>query len=190
MPIPIPEDCSALDLPLRTERLELMPLSREKFEEIYELCAHPDTCRYIRPAMTREQVGEHIDTRQRPWFFEDGKWYSLAVCEIGHSRVIGEVVFRMESRADRRAEIGYRFHPNAWGRGYALEAMRGLCDTIVPKLDLHKLVAYCVPENAASIRLLEKLGMQREGLLREHDFVFGKWKDRGVYGLLCRDYDK
>ena len=186
--MPTPTDCSHFELPLKTARLQMQPLNLANFDAIFALCVHPDTCRYIRPAMTHEQVTDHIKDRQRPWAFDDGKWISMEVCCLGQDRVIGEVVFRMESRDDRRAEIGYRFHPDVWGKGYAIEAMHALTAMLIDKLDLHKLIAYCDPGNKASTRLLERLGMQQEGCYREHYFVFDTWSDSAIFGLLSRDY--
>ncbi len=185
----IPANCSAFHLPRKTPRLVLRALRVEDLADIHLLCSHPEICRYIRPPMTREQVEKHIRDRLRPWSFEDGKWLSLAVC-LAHdeSRVIGEAVFRFESRADRRMEIGYRFRPESQGKGYAIEAVRGLVALLLENFELHKLVAYCDAENAASIRLLQRLGMTEEGLLREHYYLNGGWRDLHAFALLCRKY--
>jgi len=180
----LPANCSALNLPLETSRLVLRSFQEGDFEDTYILCSHPDICRYIRPPMTREQVVTHIADRMQPWTFEEEKWYSLTVKRKGASRVIGEVVFRLESIADRRAEIGYRFHPDAQGKGYALEANKALVALLFRVLDLHKLVAYCHSVNAASRRLLTRLGFTEEGCKRDHMFSEGKWLDLTLYGLI------
>jgi RimJ/RimL family protein N-acetyltransferase len=52
---------------------------------------------------------------------------------------------------------------------------------------LHRVEADVDPENGASIRLLERLGFQREGYFRERWFTFGSWKDSAMYGLLASD---
>lgn len=185
----IPADCTSFDLPLKTARLILRDLRMEDLKDIHPLCSHPEICRYIRPPMTWEQVENHIRDRVRPWHFEEGRWYSLAVIRVGEEgRIIGELVFRFESRADRRIEIGYRFHPEGQGQGYAIEAVRALVELLLKELDPHKLVAYCDAQNAASIRLLQRLGMSEEGLQREHYFLNGNWRDLRAYGLLSRDY--
>ena len=188
--MPVPANCSNLDLPWKTSRLILRPLADCDFDDMFVLCTHPEICRYIRPPMSGEAVAEHIQDRQRPWFFEDGKWCSLAVLERGKDRrLLGEMVFRMESKVDSRAEIGYRFHPDSQGKGYAFEASKALVDFLFDAFALHKLVAYCEPANLASRRLLSKLGMIEEGLQREHVHVDGEFRDLCSYGLLRREFE-
>ena len=184
----LPADCSVLALPWETARLTIRAFAGEDFEDVYVLCSHAEICRYIRPPMSREQVETHIRERLRPWFFEERKWYSLAVCLPGERRVIGELVFRLESRPDRRAEIGYRFHPDAQGKGYAGEAVARLIAALFTVLDLHKLTAYCDAENQASNRLLARLGMREEGLLRAHYHHRDQWCDVIAYGLLAAEH--
>ena len=186
----VPNDCAILDLPLKTPRLVLRDLSTDDFEDILFLCTHPEICRYIRPPMTRQQVRDHIRDRLRPWFFEETKWYSLAVCLAEDGGIIGELVFRLESRTELRAEIGYRFRPEAQGKGYGLEAADALVGLLFGKLRLHKLVAYCAAENRASRRLLSRLGMRQEGCWRKHSLMHGQWTDLCVYGMLASDRGK
>jgi RimJ/RimL family protein N-acetyltransferase len=183
----LPNNCSDLRLPLQTQRLALRGLREGDLEDVFVLCSHPEICRYIRPPMSREDVVRHIRDRLRPWHFEEMKWYSLAVCRIGEERVIGEMVFKLESLEVRRAEIGYRFHPDGQGKGYAAEATDALIAWLFDELHLHKLVAYCVPENIPSIKLLQRFGFQREGTWREHLRLEGAWCDLSTYGLLARE---
>ncbi len=184
----VPLDCAELSLPLHTERLVLRPLDPDDLDDMLVLCAHPEICRYIRPPMSRGQTADHIHARLRPWRFEVGAWFSLAVTRPESRRVIGETVFRLESREDRRAEIGYRFHPELQGQGYASEAVGALIGLLFRELDLHRLTAYCDVDNQASLRLLERLGMRVEGRLREQTHRDGVWRDLSVHGLLRREY--
>lgn len=89
---------------------------------------------------------------------------------------------------DRRAEIGYALARAEWGRGYASEAARAVLGCAFAVLDFNRVEAYCVPENVASIRVLEKVGMRREGVLREYVTIGGQLRDRAVYALLRREW--
>ncbi len=89
---------------------------------------------------------------------------------------------------DRRAEIGYALAHAEWGRGYAPEAAREVLRCAFDTLSFNRVEAYCVPENVASIRVLEKIGMWREGVLREYVAIGGQLRDRAVYALLRRDW--
>jgi ribosomal-protein-alanine N-acetyltransferase len=69
--------------------------------------------------------------------------------------------------SQRRAELGYILGREHWGRGFAGEAQRRAIDFAFEDLGLHRLEADTHPDNAASLRSLERLGFRREGLLRE-----------------------
>ena len=74
--------------------------------------------------------------------------------------------------------------PEHQGRGYATEAVRLLLTYLFSERGKHRIAAYCDPRNAASAALLERLGMRREGHLRESTWAKGEWTDDLVYALL------
>jgi RimJ/RimL family protein N-acetyltransferase len=80
--------------------------------------------------------------------------------------------------------MGYLIAPAAQGRGYATEAAQALLDFGLTGGGLHRITATCDPENAASARVLEKIGMTREGRLRDHFLIRGAWRDRLLYAKL------
>lgn len=88
----------------------------------------------------------------------------------------------------RSAAIGYVYAEAAWGRGYATEAAGALLDWAFAAWDLNRVQAELDTRNAASARVLEKLGFVQEGTLREDCVVDGEVSDSWVYGLLRRDW--
>jgi RimJ/RimL family protein N-acetyltransferase len=88
----------------------------------------------------------------------------------------------------RSLGIGYCFDEPAWGKGYATEAVRAMLLWAYDTLDLNRVEAELDTRNAASARVLEKLGFQREGLRREDCVVCGEVSDSWIYGLLRRDW--
>lgn len=184
----IPQDCRNLNLPLRTARLCLRAPVPADFEDMHVMCSDPELCQYIRPPMTADQTRERLDSLLRPWSFVDGRWSALNVCLPDNDRVLGEVVFRIESRDDRRAEIGFRFQKDCQGKGYAFEATQAMVDFLFKSLHLHKLMAYRDAENEASDRLLARLGMHRAGVFREHNRRGDVWVDLVVHSLLQSDW--
>ena len=85
------------------------------------------------------------------------------------------------------ASVWYLLHPDAWGRGYAVEAVAALLEFGFGELKLHRIWADCDPRNAASCRLAEKLGMRLEGRLRENYWLKGEWCDTAVYAILAHE---
>jgi hypothetical protein len=71
-----------------------------------------------------------------------------------------------------------------WGKGYATETANALVDFGFDKLNLHRVFATCDPANTASAHVLEKIGMKREGRMREHMWARGKWRDSLLYAIL------
>jgi RimJ/RimL family protein N-acetyltransferase len=88
----------------------------------------------------------------------------------------------------RRASLGYALGSAHWNQGLALEATRLAVQYAFGVLQLHKLEADVDPRNASSLRLLDRLGFAREGLLRERWHVAGETQDSVICGLLARDY--
>jgi RimJ/RimL family protein N-acetyltransferase len=104
------------------------------------------------------------------------------------SRTIGEIILLMDSALDARLEIGWIFHPDAGGRGYASEAARAVIDLCFRTLRAHRVIAKLDPRNGPSARLAERLGMRHEGVMREDHFLKGEWASTSVYSLLIGEY--
>ncbi len=87
----------------------------------------------------------------------------------------------------RRGEIGYVVHPDRWGQGLGTELAGLLLRLAFEQVGLHRVEATTRPDHAASWRVLEKVGMRREGLSRDHLFVRGRWWDSVRYAVLATD---
>jgi len=115
--------------------------------------------------------------------------YSLAVVLPAEGRLIGVVTLTITNRELGQAELGYRLGPDCWGQGYATEAARALVGFGFATLGLHRIYALCHPDNTGSRRVMEKVGMQYEGHLRE-DWRYrnGAWRDSLLYAVLHQDW--
>ncbi len=82
------------------------------------------------------------------------------------------------------AEVGYFFAPDAWGNGYATAAVERVVDYAFEELRLHRVHARVFAFNEGSARVLEKVGFEREGVLREAAYMHGEYVDELRYGLL------
>jgi len=118
-----------------------------------------------------------------------------AVCLKEGQKLIGNLYFeRQQPECFRTWEIGYVFNPLYWGEGYATESSNCLLQYAFLKLDAHRVTAFCDPENTASWRLLERLGMRREGHMKKNVFfhrdVHGNpiWKDTYGYAILLDEW--
>ena len=85
-------------------------------------------------------------------------------------------------------EVGYILHPDHWGLGFAGEAVEAAIGHVFATRDIEELTADVDPENAASIRLLERLGFNRTGFAERTWNIAGEWKDSLYYGLSRADW--
>jgi RimJ/RimL family protein N-acetyltransferase len=92
-------------------------------------------------------------------------------------------------RADdaRQCEIGFTIAPRYQGRGYATEAVRLLAGYLFAR-GTHRITACCDERNTASVAVLERLAMRREGHLRQSTWAKGEWTDDLLYALLHEEW--
>jgi RimJ/RimL family protein N-acetyltransferase len=119
---------------------------------------------------------------------QEGSGARLAVDRAGDGAFIGWCSLSNWNPDYRSASLGYCFSDAAWGHGYATEAARAVLRWAYDTLDLNRVQAETDTRNAASARVLEKLGFQREGTLREDCIVDGEVSDSWVFGLLRREW--
>jgi len=113
---------------------------------------------------------------------------ALAVDLIATGEMTGHVSLSVEVPAQRQGEIGFIFHPDHQGSGYATEAARALLALAFEAYGLHRVSGRLEARNVASARVLERLGMRREAHLVENEWVKGEWQSELVYALLEREW--
>ena len=119
---------------------------------------------------------------------DEGSGARLAMDRVSDGAFIGWCSLTRWNPDYRSASMGYCLDEAAWGHGYATEAGRALLQWAFDTLDLNRVQAETDTRNAASARVLEKLGFVREGTLREDCVVNGEVSDSWVYGLLRRQW--
>lgn len=112
--------------------------------------------------------------------------YHLAVIEKSSGQLIG--VIRVGLMRHAGGEIGYATRRDRWRRGLTTDAVVTMLGFAFETLELHRIQAACGPENTASRALLERLGFQREGVMRDHVFTNGAWRDSILYSLLSHEW--
>ena len=110
--------------------------------------------------------------------------FQFAITFPDGGQVIGNIGIRRKPENDWEADIGYELAPEYWGLGYASEAALAIVDFGFRELGLHRISSWCIADNAASARVLERVGLRPEGRLRENEHFKGRWWDTLLYGLL------
>ncbi|PRY30266.1 GNAT family N-acetyltransferase [Pseudosporangium ferrugineum] len=111
--------------------------------------------------------------------------YYLAVTDE-HDELVGFA--RLALAGVKAAKLGYAIRADRWGKGYATDATRRLITFGFEELGLHRISAAIGPENAGSLAVVRKLGMQLEGRLRDHVFTNGAWRDSLLFSLLEHEW--
>ncbi len=114
--------------------------------------------------------------------------FDLAVILKQDGHLIGGCGLHLTPPHRNEGYLGYWLGRPFWGNGYATETVEGLLTLGFQGLALHRIFAYCVPENVSSIRCLEKVGMQQEGHLRQHTRTHGLWQDMFLYAILAHEW--
>lgn len=175
-------------LTLSTERLTLRPLREADAQSVYAIRSDPQVMRYHSSApWTSIEPAIALIARDTA-AMASGEQLRLGLTIAANTTLVGSCCLFDLDRANRRAEIGYELHRSHWGYGYMHEALQALLDFAFSTMLLNRIEADIHPDNLASARTLERLGFQREGLLRERWFVEGEVSDTVLYGLLQRDW--
>ncbi|WP_439477364.1 GNAT family N-acetyltransferase [Brevundimonas sp.] len=158
---------------IRTPRLILRSARPDDLEAIHAVLSDPRATLWwsTPPHETVEQTKAWLDG-----MIANGPDHPDFVVELD-GRVIGKAGFW------NLPDVGYILHPDAWGQGLAAEAVGAAIDHVFRTRDLETLTADVDPENAASIRLLERLGFVRTGFAARTWNVGGVWKDSLYYAL-------
>jgi RimJ/RimL family protein N-acetyltransferase len=177
--------------PLETERLLLRPFAPDDFDALFDMHSRADVARYLYwDARNKDEVrtvlAKKVGSRA---IHTEGDALVLAALLKETGQVIGDVTLIWRSREDRQGEIGFIIHPDHHGRGYATEAARVLLRLAFEDMKLHRVVGRLEGRNAASARVLERLGMRREAHLVENEFVKGEWQSEVVYAILDREWE-
>ena len=172
-------------LRLTTERLVL----REFVEaDRIAVLSYQRDARYLRyypwtdrtPEDARAFVGMFLEwQREQP-----RRRFQLAITLEDDGHLIGNCGLRRKPDNDWEADLGYELAPEYWGRGYATEAAGALVNYGFQELALDRISSWCIADNTASARVLERLGFRQEGRLRRNEYFKGRWWDTLLYALL------
>lgn len=169
---------------IETKRLILRRITLADAEDMYEYASDADNTYYVFPTHTSLD-----DTRFSiaNYFMADplGK-FGIELKE--EQKMIGSIDIRVDAKR-QSGEIGYILNKNYQGNGYVTEAAQALMKFAFEVLELEKVTATCNSENNASEAVMIRLGMQKEGELRNHEiWKNGEWINLLQYGILREEY--
>jgi RimJ/RimL family protein N-acetyltransferase len=177
--------------PIRTERLILRPPQLSDAEAAYERRSLPQVARYQDWEMpyTRERAETSTAEAAAMDGPAVGKGWTITVVDAtAPDRILGDLYVELRW-GGRSAFIGFTFHPDHWGRGYATEAARALVHHLFTEVRVSRVEASLHPDNPPSARVLEACGLVFEGLTRQSFWVGDDCSDDMLYGMTRADWD-
>ncbi|OFW75645.1 MAG: GNAT family N-acetyltransferase [Alicyclobacillus sp. RIFOXYA1_FULL_53_8] len=172
---------------LTTNRLVMRDFCPSDFEAVHKYASDAEVCKYTDWGPntiqdTRVFLEQMLDVKE----MQPRNAFTLAIVDAATNILIGACSLTLDGR---QGEIGYTLTREFWGNGFATEAGSALLDLGFKELKLHRIFATCRPNNIGSVRVLEKIGMRKEGHLRQHRFFKGQWNDSYLFAILASEYD-
>jgi len=173
---------------LETERLRLRRAYLTDTDDIFICTGNENICRYE----TWERHRSHIETlgfiNDLMEKYDSNRCTEWIIEEKSLGRAIGVINLHDICEGNRYAEMGFWIAEDTWHKGYASEAARAVTDFAFSVLGLNKLGCMCATENTASEKVLLRLGMTLEGILRKHINIKGSFSDIKYFSILREEY--
>ncbi|MBJ6359952.1 GNAT family N-acetyltransferase [Paenibacillus sp. GCM10012307] len=170
---------------IQSGRLCIRLFRHNDHTEVQGYASNPDVMFYI-PGGALDEAGVRSFLEEN--IVSAPRNYAVVQAETG--AVIGHIVFHPYF-GQHTYEIGWVFDPRYCNQGYATEAARAVMDYGFCRLHLHRIIATCQPDNIPSWRVMEKLGMRREGFFKQCiPRGDGGWWDEYYYAVLKEEWDK
>jgi RimJ/RimL family protein N-acetyltransferase len=169
--------------------IKLRELKHSDLESVHELFSNWNVVRYmlLPHCTTSEETRKCLEDLITET--ADGAWLSVlrAVEALDSCGVIGLCGIAI-LHGSEQGEIWYLVRPEYWGHGIATEAARALLRIGFAEMNLQRMFATCLPENPASLRVLEKIGMRKEGYQLKNLKIHGVWHDSVLYAVLREEW--
>ncbi|MEI8409608.1 MULTISPECIES: GNAT family N-acetyltransferase [unclassified Kribbella] len=183
-----------LSLPIETDRLTLRRYLETDYDDLLKLQSNDDVTRFL---LYDTQTPERVRNKSLPgrladfpMMDTDRQSLTLAVILRETGQHLGEVSLFVENAEHRGGEIGFVFHPEFHGHGYAAEASLETLRLGFEEFGMHRIIGRLDARNTGSANLLKRLGMRHEGTFRQNEFLKGEWTDEAVYAMLADEWLK
>lgn len=176
---------------LKGERVNLREMEEKDWVDVHKYASQEKACQYQPWGPNSEQESEDfvkqviLDAKRKN---RSRFVFTIIVKENG--KMIGAGEINIRDYTNRVGELAYIINPEYWGLGYATEVAKVLIPFGFNQLNLHRIFATCDPRNIGSSRVLEKVGMTKEGRLRENLMIKDDWRDSLIYIILEQEWNE
>lgn len=174
---------------IETKRLILREFNEDDFLSMHTYASDPEVSKYLPWGPNSEDDTEMFLDIIIKYQLDSPRYdYEIAVVRKEDNKLIGACAIHVSNPNNKEGWIGYCYNQEYWGNGYASEAAEVIIEFGFKHLNLHRIFATCDPENIGSSKVLENIGMSKEGRLRENKYQKGKWRDSFLYSFLEQEY--
>ncbi|MDD1502024.1 GNAT family protein [Lysinibacillus sp. CNPSo 3705] len=167
---------------IKTNRLLIREFEIQDWQAVYEYTSNPNVMKYIPEGVFNEEEAKKFVLENSG---EQAKYFPVIL--KSDNIVIGHIVFH-QYFGDHTYEIGWVLNPNYYNNGYASEAAKAVLNYGFKEMQLHRIIATCQPENIPSYRVMEKIGMRREGYFKKCIPNGDEWWDEYYYAVLKEEW--
>ncbi len=183
---------NAEDFRILTPRLLLRDFVPEDWPAVHAYVSDPEVVRYLMfPPQSEDGTRQYV-ARMMGYAQEQPRTRFYLAIERQHERdVIGNINLACsggELGETQQGSFSYQLRRDMWGQGFATEAMRAILQFGFATLKLHRISDFADPANHASMRVMEKLGMRREGHMVQNYYTKKRWRDSVVYAILAEEW--
>ncbi len=177
------------DLPtLETERLILRKMVLNDAEAVFAYASNSEVSRYTLWETHRSIEDSRAFLEFATQKYENGGEPDWGIVYRGNGCLVGACGLVNWEAEHARAEVGFVLSREYWGRGLMSEAVRAILRFGFERMNLNRIEARCIAENAASARVMEKAGMVYEGTLRQREYIKGTYRDIKLYAILKKGF--
>lgn len=179
------------DILLETERSVLKPISQDDAQEIYENVKQYDIARWmINLPHPYPEDGAIKYIKEATELMKKGISYEFPIRLKSTGELVGVMAILKVDKKNKNAELGYWIAKKYWNLGFATEAGLRVLEFGFEVLNLERIYAKYYPENKASRRVMEKMGMKFEGTMRHEILKNDKYYDMSYYGILKEEWER
>ncbi|WP_343687170.1 GNAT family protein [Chryseobacterium gleum] len=173
---------------LYTERLLLRDITIDDKHDIFDYRSDAEANKFQSWIPETTEDVESFIQRNSIEFNQPESWYQLLITDKETKTVIGDIGVHFFGHENVQTELGITLNTAFQGKGYASEALKGIIGFLFNDLHKHRITASVDPDNTASIQLLERIGLRKEGHFVKSLFWKNNWVDDVIYAVLREEW--
>lgn len=173
---------------IETERLLLRKITLNDANDMFEYGSDPHVSEYTTWSTHTSIEDTKYFIKSLLKMYKKRELVDWGIVHKAEKKIIGTCGYVEWSMTHSRAEMGYALSRKYWNQGYMSEAVNAMMEFGFREMHLNRIQAKCQVNNIASARVMEKVGMQLEGILRQQLFVKDEYWDLKIYSILRDDF--